>query len=91
MAVRHDHWRNLGRGPSITAPDKSTGAILARLKAPRDPKPITAHAGVASVNASGAQPTQPKLDGGNTEANAKFNQAAKGPNYRPNTVMVTGE
>ncbi len=92
MAVSHDHWRNLGKGPDTNLADKSTGAILKRLKAPRDPSVVTAHAGVASVNTDGGtKPTQPRGDDGNTEVNAAFNQATKGPNYRPNTVMIGGK
>ncbi len=71
--------------------DKSTEQIKRRLKTPQNRDPVTAHAGVASVGAVGAKPTQPKTDDGNTAANAKFNEDAKGPNYRPNTVMVSGE
>jgi len=87
------HWRNLGKEP-VTNPaglDKSSAQILDRLKTPRDPKVTTAHAGVASVGAGGIKPTQPKLDDGNTVANADFNEAAQGPRYRPNTVMVGGK
>jgi hypothetical protein len=51
---------------------------------------IEAHDGIASVGASGAKPTGPKLDDGNTAANEKFNETAKGPNFRPNTVQVGG-
>lgn len=79
MAVQHDGWRGLRKGPDVSFADKSTGAILDRLKTPRDPSVVTAHEGVASVNAKGTKPTMPKSDDGNVEANAVFNQAAQGP------------
>ncbi len=89
MAHQFSHWRNLGRGPDTNPADKSTGAILEKLKTPRDPKVVTAHEGVASVSTDGGtKPTQPKTDGGNTAVNEAFNQATKGPNERPNTVMI---
>ena len=50
---------------------------------------MTAHEGVASVSTDGGtKPTQPKTDGGNIAVNEAFNQATKGPNERPNTVMI---
>jgi len=70
--------------------DKSTEAIKRKLATPQERFPVAPHAGVASVSAPGAKPTQPRTDGGNTAANAKFNQTAKGPNFRPNTVIVGG-
>lgn len=70
--------------------DKSTEAIKRRLKTPQERNPVAAHADVASVGATGAKPTQPKTDGGNSAANAKFNESVKGPKYRPNTVQVGG-
>ena len=80
MAAQHDYWRNLKKGADANFADKSTGAILDRLKTPRDPKVVTAHEGVASVSTDGGtKPTMPRTDDGNTEANAKFNQATKGP------------
>lgn len=80
MAVQHDGWRGLRKGPDVNFADKSTKAITDRLKAPRDPKVVTAHVGVASVSTDGGtKPTMPKSDDGNVEANAVFNQAAQGP------------
>lgn len=71
--------------------DRSTEAIKNKLRTPPSRDPVTAHAGVASVGASGAKPTQHNCDcGPNAAANDKFNETAKGPNYRPNTVMIGG-
>jgi hypothetical protein len=71
--------------------DPSTEQIKAKLKAPRKPDVIEAHAGVASVNTDGGKPpTQPKCDGGNCEANADFNKVAQGPPLRSNFVAVPG-
>jgi len=86
------HWRDLGKSKSVALPDKSTGAILDKLGTVKDgARPVVeAHAGVQSVNTDGGKkPTAPR-DGDNADANAKFNEAAKGPNYRPNTVIVGG-
>jgi hypothetical protein len=72
--------------------DKSTEAIKRKLKTPRDPRVVEAHAGVASVNTDGgAKPRQPDSVGPNAAANAAFNEATKGPNERPNVVMVGGK
>jgi hypothetical protein len=72
--------------------DKSTEQIKRRLKTPQSRYPVQAHAGVASVATDGgAKPTQPKTDDGNTAANAKFNEANKGPKERPNVVMIGGQ
>jgi hypothetical protein len=95
MAHQKDHWRNLGkRVANVTRRglDRSTKNILGKLAAPRNPKVTEAHAAVASVSTDGGtKPTQPRTDDGNSVANAKFNQAAKGPNYRPNVVTVGGK
>jgi hypothetical protein len=74
--------------------DKSTEAIKRKLKTPRDPRVVEAHAGVASVNTDGGvKPRQHDCDncGPNAAANAAFNEATKGPNERPNVVMVGGK
>jgi hypothetical protein len=88
------HWRALGK-PDVTQDggDPSTAAILDKLHTHKSgAQPVVeAHAGIASVNTDeGAEPTGPDLDDGNSADNAKFNEAAKGPNFRPNTVMIGG-
>lgn len=90
-APKGQHWRDMGPARSIQhRGDGSTRAILKSLGKPREPNPVAAHAGVASVGVPGASPTMPKASGGNAAANARFNQATKGPRERPNTVMVSG-
>lgn len=87
------HWRNLGKPDVSGTGDKSTGAILDKLHTVKDGARavVEPHAGIASVNTDrGKSPTGPKLDDGNAAANAKFNETAKGPNFRPNTVQVGG-
>ena len=81
----------LGTRQGVMKHDASTSAVKDRLHNDLNPSrsPVTAHAGVASVNTDGgAKPTQPKTDDGNTAVNEAFNQATKGPNERPNTVMI---
>jgi hypothetical protein len=76
-------------GRFIAGHDRSTKQILGKLATPRDPKVTRAHAGVASVSTDGGtKPTQPRADDGNTEVNAAFNEATKGPKERPNVVMI---
>lgn len=89
--ARGQHWRDLGKGRSIQhRGDGSTRKILDKL-ATATSRDVTAnHAGVASVGVSGAAPTMPKASGGNAAANARFNNATKGPRLRPNTVMIGG-
>jgi hypothetical protein len=71
--------------------DRSTEQIKRKLRTPQERNPVTAHAGVASVGASGTKPTQPKTDDGNVAVNAKFNQVTKGPRERSNVVMIGGK
>lgn len=71
--------------------DRSTEAIKAKLATPQERNPVAAHAGVASVGATGTKPTQPKTNDGNSAVNKTFNEAAKGPKYRPGTVMIGGQ
>ncbi len=61
--------------------DPSTEQIKRKLKTPQPRDPVTAHAGVASVGASGAKPRAHDCDdcGPNAAANEAFNQAAQGP------------
>jgi hypothetical protein len=71
--------------------DPSTEQIKAKLKTPPPRHPVASHEGVASVGAPGIKPTQHPCDcGPNAAANAEFNQATKGPNERPNVVMIPG-
>jgi hypothetical protein len=87
------HWRTLGKADVSGGADESTGAILDKLGTVADgARPVVeAHAGVQSVNTDdGAKPTAPRY-GDNIAANAKFNETVKGPNERPNTVMVGGK
>jgi len=71
--------------------DKSTEQIKRRLKTPQERNPVAAHAGVASVGATGSKPTQHNCDcGPNAAANDAFNKATKGPAERPNVVMIGG-
>lgn len=85
------HWRNLGKTPNIRHHDHSTAAIMKSLGKPRDPNPVAAHAGVASVGVSGSAPTMPKASGGHTAANARFNNRAQtGRRERANVVAVPG-
>jgi hypothetical protein len=55
--------------------DPSTEAIKEKLATPQNRNPVTAHAGRASVGASGVKPTQHQLTGDNVAANAKTNAA----------------
>ena len=73
--------------------DKSTEAIKRKLKTPRSPDVTTAHAGVASVGASGAKPRAHDCAdcGPNSAANAEFNDSTKGPRERANVVMIGGK
>lgn len=71
--------------------DPSTENIKRKLRTPQPRNPVTDHVRVASVGAAGAKPTQPKTGDGNTAVNEAFNQAAKGPNFRPNTVLIGGK
>lgn len=58
--------------------DPSTENIKRLLKTPQPRHPVAPHAGVSSVGASGAKPTQHNCDcGPNTEANSAFNEATK--------------
>ena len=71
--------------------DKSTGNIMKRLKTPRDPQVVAAHAGVASVSTDGGtKPTQPKTDDGNTTVNAKFNAATVGARETTDPARLIG-
>lgn len=84
------HWRTLGKNKNFRSRDKSTDEITGKLGTPRTRDVTESHSGVASVGVGGAKPTMPKCDDGNCAANAKFNNATKGPRERGNVVMVSG-
>ena len=72
--------------------DKSTENIKRLLKTPQPRHPVASHAGVASVGTTGAKPTQPKLDDGNTAVNDAFNEATKPTREttRPDQLVAAG-
>ena len=91
MAAQHDHWRNLGKGPDTNPTDKSTAAILDRLKAPRDPSVVEAHAGKKSVNADGVMsPMQHQVPDKNAAANAEFNGSTIGARETTDVARLIG-
>lgn len=74
----------LGTRQGVMKHDASTSAVKDRLHNDLNPSrsPVTAHAGVASVNTDGG--TKPRAHdcddcGPNAAANEEFNQAAQGP------------
>lgn len=71
--------------------DRSTEQIKRKLRTPQPRNPVTSHVGVASVGASGTQPTQHNCDcGPNAAANAAFNAGTVGTRETTDPAKLIG-